>query len=165
MCEMKSLELDMNGIESKVDEFRVKYKVPSPRECTHIELANIINAEIITENLLNTDLTQANGISTTSDSPNIYLPDVGYDENEKRFSVAHEIGHFFLHMRPDMVAPQFGKGDVENEASSFAGALLMPRDDVAEAYKALRSVAMVASYFRVPVESAQTRLESLNIVS
>ena len=54
-----------------------------------------------------------------------------------------------------MVAAHFGVGPVEDEASSFAGALLMPKDDLEQAYRIFRRFDMVAAYFKVTVEAGQ----------
>jgi Zn-dependent peptidase ImmA (M78 family) len=49
----------------------------------------------------------------------------------RRFSIAHELGHFVLKhdVRPwEFEDPDTGKSYVESEADEFAGALLMPKD-------------------------------------
>lgn len=51
-----------------------------------------------------------------------------------RFTIAHELGHYFLHYRLAKVEgnKRFGRGDrnrAETEANVFASALLMPAED------------------------------------
>lgn len=62
----------------------------------------------------------------------IFLPDF-ISNRRARFTIAHELGHYFLHYRlPGMEQEQsFGRGEksrAEVEANVFASALLMPTD-------------------------------------
>jgi len=97
-------------------------------------------------------------------------------ENRRRFSIAHELGHLFLHMGyiidpdewasieayMDSVYFRYGFGAEEYDANEFAGALLMPAEafeQVAEANREGRRYAIgpIADHFRVSVEAAATR--------
>lgn len=60
-------------------------------------------------------------------------------EARRRFTIAHELGHLFLHMGyltndslwKKMTTPHFfrnGRSELESQANEFAAALLMPRD-------------------------------------
>lgn len=49
----------------------------------------------------------------------------------RRFSIAHELGHFVLkhYLNPwEYEDPETGKSFVESEADEFAGSILMPKD-------------------------------------
>ncbi|MGE4558232.1 MAG: ImmA/IrrE family metallo-endopeptidase [Desulfovibrionaceae bacterium] len=102
----------------------------------------------------------------------------------ERFSIAHELGHLFLHMGymidedkwrntsdyHDSVYYRFGHSIEEYEAHEFAAALLMPRDEFIEiAKKNLNgdaySVAPIAEYFDVTVSAAKTRGRWLGLFS
>ena len=82
-------------------------------------------------------------ISKDGDSFQIVLQE-GVMQQRQRFSIAHELGHLFLHMgfstshekttlwnqTPDgegSAMARCGSGELEYEANEFAGALLMPR--------------------------------------
>jgi Zn-dependent peptidase ImmA (M78 family) len=56
----------------------------------------------------------------------------------RRFSIAHELGHYVLqhYIRPwDYEDPDTGQSFIEQEADEFAGALLMPKDFLAAQIK------------------------------
>jgi Zn-dependent peptidase ImmA (M78 family) len=67
----------------------------------------------------------------------IYLPPITSSRRD-RFTVAHEIGHYFLHyVHPGISTPMtFGRGSrnrAETQANYFAAALLMPEAAFREA--------------------------------
>lgn len=97
-------------------------------------------------------------------------------ENRKRFSIAHELGHLFLHMGylvdddkwqqigtfVDSVYHRFGYNLEEHEANEFAASLLMPREEFIEIAKANYSSGYytldpIAEYFHVSTDAAKTR--------
>lgn len=68
----------------------------------------------------------------------IYLPHVTSSRRD-RFTIAHELGHYFLHYlhpkREDGAA--FGRGernDIETQANVFASSLLMPEETFRRTY-------------------------------
>jgi predicted transcriptional regulator len=89
-------------------------------------------------------------------------------ERRRRFTIAHEIGHFVLH--PHRLAPQRG-GAVnaawqaqEREADQFAAELLMPEDLVREAVLLHGPDAeRIADRFEVSRQAMQTRLKRLGL--
>lgn len=94
----------------------------------------------------------------------------------RKFSIAHELGHLFLHMG-FLVAPQvwqntppfqdsarfrLGRSEEEFEANEFAAALLMPKDEferIAEdnCNGDEYDLGGIARHFEVSLEAAQTR--------
>jgi len=97
-------------------------------------------------------------------------------ETRKRFTIAHELGHLFLHMRfiidPDYWAKvpeyvdgayyRFGYSEEESEAYEFAGALLMPRIEFEEiAYQHLDAgvfnLQPIADHFSVSINAVKVR--------
>ena len=97
-------------------------------------------------------------------------------DTRKRFSIAHELGHLFLHMgylvNPDMwrdardyqdaVYFRFGYGTEEAEANEFAGAFLMPEaefEKVAERHTngGRCSVQAIADHFKTSKDAVLTR--------
>ena len=90
------------------------------------------------------------------------------NERRRRFTIAHEVGHFVLH--PGRLAPERG-GAVnaawqlqEREADQFAAELLMPEDLVREAvHQHGGDVSRLADRFEVSRPAMQARLRWLGI--
>jgi hypothetical protein len=104
------------------------------------------------------------------------------NEERQRFSIAHELGHLFLHMGylvdegkwsansnyTDSVYYRFGFGVEESEANEFAGAFLMPADEfriqVARHSNAGRcDVSAVAAHFQTSVQATLVRGRFLGV--
>ncbi len=89
-------------------------------------------------------------------------------ERRRRFTIAHEIGHFVLH--PGRLAPERGgvvneawQGQ-EREADQFAAELLMPEDLVREAVvEHGGDAARLAARFDVSSQAMQARLRRLGL--
>ncbi|CAN7695918.1 ImmA/IrrE family metallo-endopeptidase [Rhizobium sp. LjRoot30] len=107
----------------------------------------------------------------------IYLPSVT-SLGRDRFTIAHELGHFFLHfpMVQELRGAEFGmqatrwvdegKPELrrcEWEANWFAAAFMMPEEEFREAFAQHESLARVASLFGVTIAAATVRAQSLNI--
>jgi Zn-dependent peptidase ImmA (M78 family) len=105
-------------------------------------------------------------------------------ETRQNFSVAHEIGHLFLHMGflvnpevwagivryEDSVRARYGYSEEEHEANQFAAAFLMPEAEfVAVANAALNDGAFdlsaIAREFGVSESAAKTRGQWLGLFS
>ena len=101
----------------------------------------------------------------------------------ERFSIAHELGHLFLHMGfgnphlwrlqaayKDLAMTRLGYNEQEFEAHEFAGAFLMPAEEfrsVAEANKTNGSYKLksIAEHFGVSIDAAKRRGQWLNLFS
>lgn len=105
-------------------------------------------------------------------------------ENRRRFSVAHELGHLFLHMGylidkgrwsqvgtyVDSVYYRYGFNIEEYEANEFAGAFLMPRAEFVQVANRHRSgdtyqIGPIADHFKVSVDAAKIRGRWLGLFS
>lgn len=93
-----------------------------------------------------------------------------------RFTIAHELGHFFLHymwrrhkgqkIEGPMVALRKGSDRVEWEANWFAGAFLMPQAAFIKKFSESKGdVAEVAKTFLVSPSAASVRAKQLGIES
>ena len=89
-------------------------------------------------------------------------------EHRRRFTIAHEIGHFVLH--PRRLAPERGGGGnaawqaQEREADQFAAELLMPEHLVREAVVTQGpDVDRLAGRFEVSRQAMQVRLRRLGL--
>lgn len=82
-----------------------------------------------------------------------------------RFTVAHELGHYFLHSKQGekaIRASRKGSGQLEWEANWFAGALLMPKEKfkgVQEEYH--NDIYSIAGRFKVSIKAAEIRIQQL----
>lgn len=97
----------------------------------------------------------------------------------KRFTIAHELGHYFLkHIdnKGEFVDlhrdASYPKSREEQDANEFAGCLLMPKDRVIEKYNLLRGLNFgtsiieveLSKIFRVSPAAIKVRLKKLNLV-
>lgn len=101
----------------------------------------------------------------------------------KRFSIAHELGHLFLHMgyliNPDAwsrssdycdsVYHRYGHGIEEAEANLFAAAFLMPEAEFRDVFikhstQRLSSIKPVADSFKTSASAALRRAEELGLL-
>ena len=95
----------------------------------------------------------------------------------KRFTIAHELGHYFLHFSENTDGlfahreHRKGKGKKENEADYFAACLLMPRDAFTTIYKELSKtnitkddiLSFLAYRFNVTSLMVERRIEELKL--
>lgn len=110
---------------------------------------------------------------------------ISFNENEKseqrrRFTVAHELGHFFLHSKnqplfidktPKIMfrnnASSTGEILKEREANAFAAAILMPQNLIVEEIEnliendALEIITKLAEKFKVSEQAMSFRLSNL----
>lgn len=82
----------------------------------------------------------------------------------RRFSIAHELGHFFLHRGLQPAFTHLGKsqGRLEREADLFAAELLMPEGDVRLAAQLTNFSGLVRA-FEVSAAAMRRRLTELGI--
>lgn len=95
-------------------------------------------------------------------------------ELRDRFTIAHELGHFFLHymlrrhkqgeFSAPMMALRKGSDRIEWEANWFAAAFLMPAQEFSDEFKRVGGqAAVVASKFMVSPAAAKVRAAQLQI--
>lgn len=83
-----------------------------------------------------------------------------------RFTVGHELGHYFLHSEQGdqaIVAFRNGSTRIEWEANWFSAALLMPRNDFITLAKLSKSDAALAGYFGVSQDAVRVRRKTLGV--
>jgi Zn-dependent peptidase ImmA (M78 family) len=109
----------------------------------------------------------------------IILVNNSHHENRRNFTIAHELGHFFLHgiggvhmdqatfFRKEDVPPAHAK--MEREANQFAAQLLMPEDILVSKFHEFsrtntdRLISHLADYFHVSEDAMFYRLKNLNL--
>lgn len=88
--------------------------------------------------------------------------------NRQRFTLAHELGHFFLHRyrQVSFHDKKFFRGfevnSMEYEANEFAGALLMPEKKFLELSKSFDDRSL-AEYFKVSLQAVEMRKRLLKV--
>lgn len=114
------------------------------------------------------------------DTNKVIVINADHSFTRKRFTVAHELGHYFLRDKPQQCFAHRDAGRVDNEerdANRFASELLMPEDDFRREYnetasmyssKALSMVipsiiATVADKFNVSEAAAEIRMRELGL--
>lgn len=98
----------------------------------------------------------------------------------KRFSIAHELGHYFLHLQgdgeiADKRIQMYRRGNDprpddwdedrvrEIEANRFAAALLMPEEFVRDEWSVNPNVSAMSKIFKVSQEAMGYRIDDLNL--
>ncbi|EEW6222758.1 ImmA/IrrE family metallo-endopeptidase [Escherichia coli] len=85
----------------------------------------------------------------------------------QRFTLAHELGHYFLHRNQSNIFKDKslyrGKEmtSMEYEANNFAGAILMPRDELVSFLGRSSDIDLIADYFNVSALAAKIRVEMI----
>jgi hypothetical protein len=96
----------------------------------------------------------------------VILP-VYTSQKRDRFTVAHELGHYFLHSNQGSVPliayrlPRHVHSRAEWEATMFANALLLPAAEVRAALDSGMDLAGLSATFEVPAEAVAIRVRGL----
>ena len=112
------------------------------------------------------------------DTNRIIVVNSKHPSTRKRFTIAHELGHYILNNRPQKCYAHRDSGEVydqeEKDANSFASALLMPEDDVRKYTEAYNKEAFgnfyvglipdIARRYNVSLSAAEVRLKKLGII-
>lgn len=126
-----------------------------------------------------------NGVSgflrQTEENSSVYeiVVNKNHGPKRKRFTVAHELGHFFMHkhlisrsMQPAFRAEAgtMNKNDLikeyhEVEANRFAASILLPEEKVREKHANGMRVSELAAYFNVSEMAVGYRLKNLGLSS
>jgi Zn-dependent peptidase ImmA (M78 family) len=104
--------------------------------------------------------------------------------NRRHFTIAHELGHYFLHQDTIKQEEVLIDGDeslrqnvmlfrldgaeysrIETEANNFAASLIMPEALIKKAWETFRNIEECAKIFNVSTTSMSIRLEKLGLVS
>lgn len=103
-------------------------------------------------------------------------------ETRKHFTIAHELGHYFLHQEiiksEEMVIDHevnlegrtlfrldnVQSTRIETEANNFAASLIMPREQVSTVWKELSSIEECAKIFNVSALAMTIRLIKLGLI-
>jgi len=85
------------------------------------------------------------------------------------FTIAHELGHYFLHydqdidIKEDIVFARYGRDLYERQANCFAASFLMPKDDFIKAKKEYgNDYSALATRFEVSETTVRIRERNIN---
>ena len=104
----------------------------------------------------------------------IIIVDISDSDNRKRFTCAHELGHFVYRMEKNNDVDKFeyidlrgplsstGKNEEEIFANNFAASLLMPKKEVKKLLQENMEITLMAFYFGVSFEAMKYRIQNLN---
>lgn len=103
-------------------------------------------------------------------------------DERKKFTLAHELGHLYIHMNyankeewdktedyQDLAYARLGYSEDEFDAHEFAGSFLMPEEEYKDQIKkhthnGLCDLKEIAKYFGVSLEAAKTRGKWLGVL-
>lgn len=89
----------------------------------------------------------------------IIMLNIEQPSDRARFTLAHEVGHLVMH--------RFPNPDMEKQANAFARALLMPANEISEAFHGrvdFRNLAALKPEWKVSMQALLYRAQSLGIV-
>lgn len=113
------------------------------------------------------------------DSNKIIVVNSNHSNARKRFTIAHELGHFILDNKPSKCYAHRDSTGVyntrERDANSFASALLMPENDVKKFVNSLTEntefsipdfilIDKISKRYNVSIQAAEVRLNKLNLI-
>jgi len=177
--------MKVSDCEKKADDIRLKYNpnqlVPFPyRNITKEKLDLNINIGNFSD-----ELDHISGATIYDEESNEFTIIINGNKPETRqaFTIAHELGHYFLHadiLKSEKLIvdgddylenkrvlyrlDEAKRNQIEIEANNFAAAILMPRDLVLDAWERLEDIQECAKVFGVSAIAMTIRLERLSLI-
>lgn len=128
-----------------IENLKIKFNTTCP-----YKLANDLDIILIIE-----DLGKVMGMYKYIKKNKVIFLNSNLKEEERKFVLAHEIGHAILHTKSSCffsTTTSINKIKKEYEANLFAAELLIDFKDVDSLYLKGYSIANLASYYKVPIE-------------
>lgn len=158
---------DQRHIEGVIDSLGQKLGVSYPEDSL-LELANKAGIKVI-ETDLHAIRPSLSGAILYDDAPSkknpvIYIHN-GMPVSRKTFTLAHELGHHFLHENDKLRLDDldYSKDDKdtyeESEANYFAASLLVPKDLLTKKINEGLDTSKLADYFQVSVPVIRNRIK------
>lgn len=138
-----------------------------------ILIANKLGIKVYEVNFKDNNMS---GIITKQDDKVVIYIEKDHHPNRQRFTVAHEIGHYILHIKNDSVHQyiEYQRNDnydpKEVEANNFAGALLMPKDKIIKTWNKYKEltidvlITILSKEFIVSESAMRIRLNNLGLI-
>lgn len=138
-------------------------------------LAKALDVNVVFEHMENAVSAM---LSIEDENANVVV-NAGHPENRRRFSIAHELGHFMLHISDDKhlfvdrnffrnQASSVGESRQEIEANAYAAALLMParliEEELSDEYDTELYIDELAEKFTVSEHAMTIRLIKLGYI-
>lgn len=146
-----------------------KYEVGSDLE----SLVTQLGGEIRYQDIWELESTESGSIEIHSDSKFVITLAAHTSRARDRFTIAHELGHYFLHYRLPRVqgrnvgpmrAARYGGDRAEIEANWFAASFLMPEGRFKETFHETDGdLVELAAQFGVSLSAATVRAKSLGL--
>lgn len=128
-----------------IENLKIKFDTTCP-----YKLANDLGIILIIE-----DLGELMGMYKYIKKNKVVFINSNLKEEEKRYVLAHEIGHAILHTKSSCFfssTANINKLKKEYEANLFASELLINFDDIDILYLQGYTIGQLASYYKVPIE-------------
>ena len=157
-------------IEEKAVEILKEYEMDGLIPFDPVRLANMLGIEV--KNARFKQCGTAGLISTSYKKTTIYI-NADDSPNRKRFAIAHELGHYFLHIEDkaqgDIKVDMWrdinrAKDEREKEANTFAAYLLMDEGCIRSLWNELKSVKRMIDIFKVSAADMSYRLMKLRLI-
>jgi Zn-dependent peptidase ImmA (M78 family) len=136
-----------------------------------MDIASFLQIDVYIANNV-VDISGAIKYDTKTNKINIFVN--GGDSNKrKRFTIAHEIAHYFLHFDTVInagiidnkyIGRDLSKTKIEKEANQLAAEILMPEDIVIQKATKLQNIPLLADFFNVSEDSMYYRLMNLGLI-
>jgi Zn-dependent peptidase ImmA (M78 family) len=179
---VKNEIMDLENVRAEAEKIARAYNPDglSPFPFEKITAANVDVAIAVSKNLPE----NVSGVIAylSSESKYAILVNENKHVNRRHFTIAHELGHYFLH-KEEIQKELFVDGDnvleggamlfrkddqpatqFEIEANNFAASLIMPEGLVKRAWGKLKDVDDCARVFSVSVEAMSIRLSRLGLI-
>jgi len=87
-----------------------------------------------------------------------------YHINNKRFSIGHELGHYFLGHPPEFDCTEDEIKVYNQEADEFSGELLLPLDLLKEKIKEIKNIKELATIFQVSEQALFIKIQNQGLL-
>ena len=178
--------MEKTRIEQKANEILNQYNIDAENGVDIVELCKRIGFSIFLINnmketddgfiIVNNDVDALPGFETNK----IIAINAKRSYEEKRFIIAHELGHYVLRRQGQNIIAsrenRHGRSSDENDVDFFAACVLMPKDSFVARYNEYKSAkehfenvldiaGRLAKHFGVPMRSAARRMEETELIS
>lgn len=140
------------------------------------EIVKKLGGEILYQDIFDLDSSDSGSIVINNRNDFKITLALHTTKERDRFTIAHELGHYFLHYlfynfrnqtnsdNKKFKAARYGSGKTETEAHWFAASFLMPEKSFKEEfYKLNGNLVELAEKFGVSLSACQIRAESLKL--
>lgn len=165
MIDKKKIESKVKQILNENDAFGIPVDPIKLSKKFKIEVKNAVFSD-----------SSLSGMVAKREGKTVILVNINDSPYRKRFTIAHELGHYFMHLEQggefiDNLTDLF-RGDqetdvtktVEVEANYFAAALLMNEELIRNKWAQLLDIESMAEVFKVSKEAMGIRLNSLGLI-